>query len=121
MLFPRLAIRVQGEEGASVLDNAEVHRNDDHPDDQEGRVGPETVADVQFVVNLSGGDHVDDLEPDEQVEDEGHVSGRITINFCVNDRVVEVRTVELVESSREDLCVSKVNFVAKSPSKFVEA
>jgi hypothetical protein len=72
---------VKLEEGASVLDNAEIHSNDDQPDDQEGRVGEEAVAEVLFVVDLSGGDHVDDLEPDEQVEDEGHVSGSMTVNF----------------------------------------
>lgn len=72
------------EEVASVLDDQEVDDNDDNPNDEESNVVEEALADVDLVVDLSGGKHVDNLEPDEQVENEGHVTGRITIGANAN-------------------------------------
>ena len=79
MLLPRESIGVKTEEVTSVLDDQEVDDNDDNPNDEEGNVVEEALADVDLVVDFSGGEHVDNLKPDEQVEDEGHVTGRITI------------------------------------------
>lgn len=65
---------MQREESTGVLNNEEVDDNDNNPDDQESDVVEETVADVLLVMNLPGGNHVNDLEPDEQVEDESHMA-----------------------------------------------
>lgn len=65
---------------ASVLDDQEVDGHDDDPDNEEHRVIEEASADVKFVVDLSSSDHVDNLEPDEQVKDEGHVTGGIFVS-----------------------------------------
>ena len=53
------------EESASVLDDQEVDNHDDDPNDHKGRVVEETLTDVLFVMDLTGSNHVDDLEPDE--------------------------------------------------------
>ena len=65
---------MQREEGASELDNQEIDHYDDHPDDEECRVCKEAIAEVELVVDLAGSNHVDDLEPDKQIEDERHVT-----------------------------------------------
>jgi hypothetical protein len=69
---------VQGEELAGELDYQEVQDDYDKPDDEEGWVAPEIFADVDLIVNFSGGYHIDDLQPDEQVEDKGKMA-RIVI------------------------------------------
>ena len=101
---------------ASVLDDEEVDDHDDDPDNEEHRVIPEVFADVKFVVDLSSSDHVDNLEPDEQVKDEGHVTGGIFVSsghatlfnfFCstnirsIINRFIEFIAVNLVESTWE--------------------
>ena len=100
---------------ASVLDDEEVDDHDDDPDNEEHRVIPEVFADVKFVVDLSSSDHVDNLEPDEQVKDEGHVTGGILVSswnatgtiFCctvirsIINRFIEFIAVNLVESTWE--------------------
>jgi len=52
-------------------------------------------------MDLPSSNHVNDLEPDEEVEDEGHVSGRISVISFLNKLVKRI-TVYLVESARED-------------------
>ena len=66
---------MQREERSSVLNDKEVDHNDDNPDHEEGWVVKEATADIDLVVDLPRSNHVNDLEPDEQVEDEGHVTG----------------------------------------------
>jgi len=95
------------EEVTSELDNEEVDNNNDNPDQDESRVFKEAVAKVDFVMDLSGGNHVDNLKPDEQVEDEGHVTGGVTISttccfICVLNTLVKLVTVDLIKSTRED-------------------
>ena len=113
---------MQREEGASVLDNAEVDSNDDEPDNDEGGVGEEVLAQVQLVVNLPSSDHVDNLEPDEKVEDEGHVAGGVTIDHGkINDSIVEIVTVKLKEAAGEHIGVIGVSLVAHKNSQIVES
>jgi len=68
------------EEVAAELNDEEVDSNDDNPDKDETGVAKEVFEDVNFIVDLSGNNHVDNLKPDEQVEDEGHVTGSVTIS-----------------------------------------
>lgn len=98
MLLPGLTSWMQREELASVLDDQEVDDDDDDPDDQEGRVVKETIAEVLFVMNLPGGNHINDLEPDEKVEDEGHVSARVSTNVSVILTVILLAIFALWES-----------------------
>ncbi len=110
---------MQGEERSSVLDDQEVDGNDKNPDDEEGRVGEETVADVELIMDLSSGKHVDDLEPDEQVEDKGHVSAGVTIDtWRIFELLVELVTVDPVKSSREHIIAW---FIAEIFSVLVES
>ena len=74
MLLPRLASRMQGEELSSELDDQEVQDDDNKPDAYESWVCPEVFAEVELIVDLSGGYHVGDLQPDEQVKDESQVA-----------------------------------------------
>jgi len=106
---------MKAEEVASVLDDEEVDDHDDDPDNEEHSVIEEAFADVKFVVDLSSSDHVDNLEPDEQVKDEGHVTGGIFVSSwlatCQNlfgctfrsiiNRFIEFIAVNLVESTWE--------------------
>lgn len=109
---------MKAEEVASVLDDQEVDGHDDDPDNEEHRVIEEASADVKFVVDLSSSDHVDNLEPDEQVKDEGHVTGGIFVSsfhaiwfilknfWCafirsIINRFIEFIAVNLVESTWE--------------------
>ena len=80
VLLPGLACGMKREELSSVLDNKEVDNDNDNPDDEESNVVKETLANVNLVMDLPCGDHVDDLKPDEQVEDESHVTTRGAIN-----------------------------------------
>jgi len=94
---------MEREESAGELDDHEVNHDDEHPDDEEGGVGKEAVAQVFLVVDLSGGKHVHDLEPDEQIEDESHVTRRVAVDtWKVDDCLVKFITVDLVESAWED-------------------
>lgn len=80
MLLPVETIGVEREECTSELDNHEVDANDGEPDEKEGGVGKEAVAKVKLVVNLPSSDHVDNLKPDEEVKDEGHVARAVDSN-----------------------------------------
>ena len=80
MLLPVETIGVKGEECTGELDDHEVDANDGNPDEKEGGVSKKALADVKLVVNLSSGDHVDNLEPDEEVEDEGHMARAVDSN-----------------------------------------
>ena len=101
MLFPSKTLGVEREEGTSELNDEEVDSNDDYPDDEEHRVVEEAIADVLLVMDLSGGNHVNNLEPDEEVEDEGHVAGRVIIIGFLHKLVKRI-TVNVVKSAWED-------------------
>ena len=101
MLFPRKTLGVELEEGTSELNDQEVDSNDDHPDDNEGRIIEEPSAEVELIMDLPGTNHVDDLEPNEEIEDEGHVARGVTV-VGVLDNHVKFVTIQLVESTRED-------------------
>jgi hypothetical protein len=108
---------MQGEERARELNDEEVHNDNDDPDNEEGWVVEEASADVLLVMDLPCGDHVDDLEPNEEVEDEGHVTARvstyvrvlgafylrvITVNqICVVNLFIKLIAVEFVASTGE--------------------
>lgn len=117
---------VQMEEGASELDDQEVDDNDDDPDDEEHGVREEVFADVDFVVDLPSGDHVHNLEPDEEVEDEGHMTRIISINgITLVNHLVKVVSIDLVEPAGEhhvvDLDVSTWDFQSAALSVLGEA
>ena len=111
---------MQGEELAGELDDQEVQDDYDKPDDEEGWVAPEVFADVDLIVNFSGGYHIDDLQPDEQVEDESKVT-RIIIAYKPSDkRKVKLISVDSVLSARENFVVGLPIRVAKQAPLFVE-
>ena len=70
---------MQLEELASVLDDQEVNGDNSHPDAHESSVCQEVITDVELIVDLSGGYHVHDLQPDEKVEDESQVARILTV------------------------------------------
>ena len=108
---------MQGEERARELNDEEVHNDDDDPDNEEGWVVEEASADVLLVMDLPCGDHVDDLKPNEEVEDEGHVTASVSIyvlvlaafysriitlnNIFVDNRLIKLIAVEFVASTGE--------------------
>ena len=106
---------MKGEEGAGELNDEEVHSDDNDPDDEEGWVVKETSAEVLLVMDLPCGDHVDDLQPNEEVEDESHVTASVSIdihvlsafslfsitNIIFNDCLIELITVEFVAAAWE--------------------
>ena len=119
---------MQREESSSVLNDKEVDHNDDNPDDEEGWVVKEATADVDLVVDLPRSNHVNDLEPDEQVEDEGHMTARVSsgvfvfVAICpltvlafgvgveVNDLFIKFITIDSIQSTREyKIAVFKVD------------
>ena len=106
MLFESETIGMQREESSSELNDQEVDHDDQNPDDQESGISEESIANVELVMDLSSGKHVNNLEPDEQVEDKCHVTGRIAINsWQFNDLLVKLVTVNLEKSSWEDVIV----------------
>lgn len=127
MLLPGLTGRVQREERSSVLNDKEVDHDDDNPDHEERRIVKEATADVFLVVNLPRSNHVNDLEPDEQVEDESHVTARVSSSVCifvticflsvfafgvgveVNDLFIKLITIDSIQSTRE-YKVTVINF-----------
>ena len=119
MLLPGLAGGVQCEELSRELNDEEVHDYDNDPNYEEGRVVEEACANVDLVMNLPRCDHVNDLKPDEQVEDEGHVTARVfshvlvlrtitssviafRIHFLIVNLLVEWITVNMVHATREN-------------------
>ena len=120
MLLPRLAGRVQGEELASELDDQEVQDDDNKPDAYESWVAPEVLADVEFIVDLSRGYHVDDLQPDEQVEDESQVARILVVSVLLLNRKVKGFSVDREKSTGENHFVVLPISVAESFSMIVE-
>lgn len=120
MLFPRLACRVQGEEFASELDDQEIQDDDNSPDAQESWVAPEVLANVEFIVDLPGGYHVDDLQPDEQVEDESQVARILIVSVVLLNRNVEGVSADSEKSAREHFVVGLPIGVTKRASLDVE-
>ena len=92
---------MEREEGTGELNDQEVDSDNNYPDDEEHRVVEEALAEVNLIMDLPGGNHVDNLEPDEEVKDEGHVSGRVIIVSILHDLVKRI-TIQLVKSTRED-------------------
>ena len=119
MHLPGLTGWVQGEERACELNDEEVHSDDDDPDNKEGWVVKETSANVLLVMDLPCGDHVDDLEPNEEVEDKGHVTASVstgvlvlgavcpctifTFRVCIEivNRLIQLISVDFVEATGE--------------------
>lgn len=113
---------MEREEGARVLDDKEVDTHNDDPNDEEHGVAEETIENVFLVVDLLRSNHVNDLEPDKQVENEGHVARIILINkLCVLNRLVELITIDLVKTTGEDALVIEVYFQANKWSQLLEA
>ena len=94
---------MQLEEGTSVLDNQVVDNNNDDPDDEESWVSEEVGENVQLIMDLPCGNHVDNLQPDEKVEDESHVARGISINsISLQNCFVEWLAVNTVLTAWED-------------------
>jgi hypothetical protein len=62
------------EDSTCELDHDVLTKSDDNPNDDEQWVVQNTCEDVELIVDLSGADHVENLEPHEDVENGGHVS-----------------------------------------------
>lgn len=107
MLFPAESVRVEAEDSSGVGDT-DLSKEDEEPDEDEGKVAGQSVENVDLVVDFSGTDHVPDLHEDEEVEDPGHVTG-VAISFEV--LLVEWLIVPIVSSSWED-AVSSVHAAA---------
>jgi len=132
MLLPGLSSGVEREERASILNDKEVDHDNDYPDDQEGWIVEEALANVQLVMNLSGSNHVNDLKPDEQIEDECHMATGVSTdvniltttiwigvfvvcvaNFHVFHFFIKFITIDFIQSTREyKFAVIKANFLA---------
>jgi len=57
------------------LDNEELPNYDDYPHKDEHSIGEDSFENVELIVDLPGGEHVEDLQKDEYVKDEGEVAG----------------------------------------------
>lgn len=64
---------MDGHESSEDLDADNLEDDDDWPDDEEGRVGEDSIENVNFIVDLSCADHVEDLHEDEHVENNGQM------------------------------------------------
>lgn len=62
------------EELSRELRDQELTDEDDDPDRDKHGVGEETTANVDLVINFSGGNHVEDLHHNENVEENGKVA-----------------------------------------------
>jgi len=111
---------MQGEELASELNDQEVNDNDNHPDAQESWISPEVFADVELIVDFSGGYHVYNLQPDKQVEDESQVARILTVSILLLDRMIKGLSIDSIKSTRENFVVGLPIGVAKSTSLDVE-
>ena len=87
------------EDLSGVLGDNELTNHDDDPYKDEHKVGVNSFEDVKLVMNLSGANHVEDLEQHECVENEGQVTGR-TILF--SNLLVEIGAIPVLKSSWED-------------------
>jgi len=58
----------------SNLDDNELANNNNEPNTAEHRVGENTFENVDFVIDLSGSKHVENLEEYEDIEVNGQVS-----------------------------------------------
>lgn len=56
------------------MDDADLTSNNDEPDNDEHGVIADTFEDVNFVIDFSGTEHVEDLEEHKEIEDNGQVS-----------------------------------------------
>lgn len=52
-------------ESSEVLSTENLDNKDNSPDNHEGWVSKDSTEDVNFVIDLSGADHVEDLHEDE--------------------------------------------------------
>ena len=107
-------------EPACELDDQEVNDNDNRPDAPESWISPEVFADVQLIVYFSGGYHVYNLQPDEQVEDESQVTRILTVSILFLDRMIKGLSIDSIKSTRENFVVGLPIGVAKSTSLDVE-
>lgn len=81
------------------MNNENLTNNNDEPDSEEHAVGVDSLKEVEFVINLSGGEHVEDLEEHKEVEDNGHVSGW-GVGF---EETVDGVTIEVLDHAVHDV------------------
>lgn len=63
----------------------------------------DALEDVDLIMNLSGGYHVEDLQPYKEIEYKGHMARTVAIHVLqVYDFLVELISIHRVESTRED-------------------
>lgn len=68
-------IHMNGHKSSKVLGAENLDDDNDGPNDDEGRVSGDTIEDIQLVVNLSRANHVENLHENEQIENNGQMSG----------------------------------------------
>lgn len=74
---------------ASHLGQDDLETDDEDPDGDEHEVIADSRENVEFIMDLPGGEHVSDLEEHEQGEEEGElagVSGRVVVDH-VSDQI----------------------------------
>lgn len=62
------------DESAEELAAEDLNNDDDGPDDDECRVREDSLEDVEFILDLSGANHIENLHEYEQVEDDSQVA-----------------------------------------------
>jgi len=73
-LLPGKAFRAHFEDHTSELSDADLEAENEEPDSHEDGVLKHSLEDVEFVMDLAGAEHVDDLEHHEGGEEESPVA-----------------------------------------------
>lgn len=61
-------------ETTKELSAADLHNDNDYPNDHEGRVSEYTFKNVDLIIDLPGADHIENLHKDKQVEHDCEVA-----------------------------------------------
>lgn len=93
------------EYGTTKVDDGSLGDDNDDPDADEHDVSAHSLEDVEFIVDLSGGKHVEDLEEYEHVEDDGEMS-RVGL---FGEWLVDDFTLEIFHHTVEDVWAEEIN------------
>ena len=66
---------MDGDESAEELCTEALNDDDDCPNDHESWVREDTLKDINLIIDFSGANHVENLHENEEIEDDGEVSG----------------------------------------------
>lgn len=130
-LLPGETFGAHFEDDAGELCDEDLEAENEEPDSHEDRVGKHSSEDVEFVMDLAGAEHVDDLEHHEGSEEESPVargmSGEVAScgNCFISNRVTSLNlSLKFFPDSSKDfavfLGVHASRLVSRNLSNFIE-